>query len=223
MPEREAALIVCEVLSDEIAGRVPADVDVHVIAMGLHDYPKKLHQELQETINTLEQEHCYQVIILGFGLCSEGVVGLQARRAKLVVPRADDCIALFLGSMESYREQFKRAPGTYYYTKKNIDKDCGPLAMFLGRHEWTRNYDSETAQWIACEMIRHYTRIVLIDTGTDGLAPYEEHARQAAAVFKIQFEMLPGTLSLLDQLLHGPWDNQFVKVEAGKKISRGMF
>ncbi len=219
----KTALLICEALTDEIAGRTPPHVEVHAIEMGLHDYPKKLNQELQNAINKLEQDDRYEIILLGFGLCSEGVVGLQASRAKLVVPRTDDCIAILLGSMKAYREQFQKAPGTYYYTKKNIDKAWGPLAMFLGQHEWTKKYDSETAQWVAREMIKNYTRIAFINTSMLDLGAYEEHARRAAGVFGLQYELLSGTTSLLESLLHGPWDERFVVAEAGQRISRSMF
>ena len=219
----KTALVICEALAEEIVGRTPPDVEIHLVEMGLHDYPKKLNEELQNTINRLEQNNNYEVILLGFGLCSEGVVGLQASRAKLVVPRTDDCIAIFLGSTKAYREQFEKAPGTYYYTKKNIDKGWGPLAMFLGQHEWTRNYDAETAQWVAREMLKNYTRVVLIDTGMPDLGAYIEHARKAADVFGLQYELLPGTVSLLEQLCHGPWDEHFAVAEAGQRISRSMF
>lgn len=219
----KTALVVCEALTEEIAGRTPAHVETHVIELGQHDYPKKLHQELQDVINGLEQDHCYESILLGFGLCSESIVGLEASRAKLVAPRTDDCTAILLGSMDAYREQFQKAPGTYYYTKKNIDKGWGPLAMYLGQHEWTKKYDQETAQWVAREMIKNYTRIALIDTGIAGLAACEEYARQAAEVFGLQYELLKGTAALLEQLLHGPWDEQFVVAKAGQRISRSMF
>jgi hypothetical protein len=33
----------------------------------------------------------------------------------------DDCIAIFLGSCEAYREQTKKEPGTYYLTKGWIE------------------------------------------------------------------------------------------------------
>ena len=222
MPEK-TALVICNALANEIAGKTPPHVEVQVIEMGLHDYPKKLNQELQNAINRLEHDGPYENILLGFGLCSEGVPGLQTSRARLVVPRADDCIAIFLGSRKAYQEQFQKAPGTYYYTKKNIDENWGPLAMYLGQHEWTRKYDRETAQWVAREMIKNYTRFVFIDTGGPDPGPYAEYVRKAAEIFGLQYEVLPGTLSMLEQLLHGPWDEQFVTADAGQRISMGMF
>ena len=66
------------------------------------------------------------VIILGYGLCSRGVVGLRTDKSTLVVPRVDDCIAIFLGSTAAYREQGMQEPGTYYLTKGWIEVGDSP-------------------------------------------------------------------------------------------------
>ena len=41
----------------------------------------------------------------------------------LVIPRAHDCIALFMGSRQRYREYFDAHPGTYYRTSGWIERD----------------------------------------------------------------------------------------------------
>ena len=66
-------------------------------------------------------------IILGYGLCSRAVVGLRAEGCTLVVPRVDDCIAIFLGSGDAYRTQHCSEPGTYYLTKGWIEAGDAPL------------------------------------------------------------------------------------------------
>ena len=60
--------------------------------------------------------------ILGYGLCSNGVVGVQTQNQPLIVPRVHDCISLFLGSAESHRNQLAEYPGTYYLTAR-LDRE----------------------------------------------------------------------------------------------------
>ncbi len=45
----------------------------------------------------------------------------------MVIPRVDDCIAIFLGSCNAYKEQAKKEPGTYYLTKGWIEVGDTPF------------------------------------------------------------------------------------------------
>ena len=87
-------------------------VEIIYLEQGLHRTPKKLPEIIQERI---DQAASYAtVIVLGYGLCSNGLVGVTARRQKLIVPRCHDCISLFLGSPARYDAVFRDYPGTYY-------------------------------------------------------------------------------------------------------------
>jgi len=62
---------------------------------GYHRTPKKLAPILQAQIDALAEP---SIVVLGYGLCGNGIVGLNTRQHTLVVPRTDDCIAMLLGS-----------------------------------------------------------------------------------------------------------------------------
>lgn len=218
-----AALIVCESLAPELEDMVPPELSIEKIELGLHDYPKKLNQKIGDTIDKLENEKRLDVILLGFGLCSGGTIGLKSKRARIVVPKTDDCIAIFLGSRSKYQEQFKKEPGTYYYTKGFLKEGAGPLAMYMGEHKWTRNYSKEKAQWIAREMMKNYKRIALIYTGVYDITPYEEKAMRAAEIFGLKYERLTGSLEILKDLINGRWDERFIIVEPWQEITMNMF
>ena len=55
-------------------------------------------------------------------LCSNGLVGLTARNIPVVVPRAHDCITLFLGSKERYLDYFQSHTGVYFKTSGWIER-----------------------------------------------------------------------------------------------------
>ena len=52
----------------------------------------------------------YDAVLLGYGLCGNSTLGLEARRFPLVIPRAHDCTTLFLGSKEAFQEHFGPNP-----------------------------------------------------------------------------------------------------------------
>ena len=49
------------------------------------------------------------LILLGYGLCGNGLDGLSARHTRLVLPRAHDCIGLLMGGTAGAAEGERRA------------------------------------------------------------------------------------------------------------------
>ncbi|NPV29016.1 MAG: DUF1638 domain-containing protein [Firmicutes bacterium] len=223
MEQKNVVLVICETLAPEIEDKVPPHVEVNVIEFGLHLFPKELNKKLRDILGALDREGKWDLILLGYGLCSEGVVGLKSEKSKIVMPRTDDCIAIFLGSTEAYKKELTRDPGTYYLTKGWIEHGEDPLSISTRRHQWTKKYDEQTAQWVAREIMKNYTRIALIDTGTYELSPYIAYAKKVAETFDLKFEIIPGSLFLLEKLLHGPWDDNFLALEPGQEITKEMF
>ncbi|MEZ4642627.1 MAG: DUF1638 domain-containing protein [Chloroflexota bacterium] len=112
-------VIACATVIEEMLPLMPPDLDYEVLDFGLHLVPGSLKLRLQEAIDAACPE--YDIIILGYGLCSMAVVGLESRNCTIVVPRVDDCIACFLGSREAYDAEHQKEPGTYYLTKGWIE------------------------------------------------------------------------------------------------------
>jgi len=111
-------MISCEVLARQVyylAAFSPHVVDVELVAKGLHNEPDTLRAALQRSLDAAAPGK-YDAILLGYGLCSNSIAGLSCAHTQLVVPRAHDCITLYLGSAERYAEEFRANPGTYWYT-----------------------------------------------------------------------------------------------------------
>ena len=119
MSTQRRIVIACPTVIEEMQPLLPAGVKTRVLDFGLHVNPDKLRQTLQQAIDEAAKKA--GTIILGYGLCSNAVIGLYSANSTLVVPRVDDCIAIFLGSTAAYREQSQKEPGTYYLTKGWIE------------------------------------------------------------------------------------------------------
>jgi hypothetical protein len=185
-----------------------------VLDFGLHVNPKQLQTALQETIDASAQE--FDTIILGYGLCSQAVVGLRANNCTLIVPKVDDCIAIFLGSDQAYKQQYRSEPGTYYLTKGWIEVGDSPFSEY---ERTVEKYGEETARHLISRMLNNYTRLALINTGQFELERYREYCRDAAERFGLRFEEIPGSSTLIKKLLNGPWDEEFVIANPGETIT----
>jgi hypothetical protein len=206
-------VIACATVIEEMSMHLPPGVDTCVLDFGLHVAPEVLRGALQETIDSSAASA--ETILLGYGLCSQAVVGLRANGCTLVVPKVDDCIAIFLGSEQAYKAQHHTEPGTYYMTKGWIEAGDSPFGEYDSMVE---RYGEERARTLMGKILKNYTRLALINTGQYELERYREYCRRTAERFGLRYEEIPGSNTLIKKLLHGPWDHEFIIARPGETI-----
>ncbi|MCF7928435.1 MAG: DUF1638 domain-containing protein [Spirochaetales bacterium] len=213
-------IIACGVLRldlESMLENLPVDVETEYLDGGLHEVPNQLRDELQTRIDEASASGEYSRIAVGYGVCGRGTVGLKARNVPLTIPRVHDCIALFLGSDELYRREFKAKPGTYYIAGGWFEEQVGPQGGYKSKarsmDEALRRadfdyYKKKYGEQNAREIIRfynswqkNYSRAAFIDTGTGEAEKYESYARDLAREFDWEFQRLEGTHRLLKLLL----------------------
>ncbi len=206
-------IIACATVIEEMQPLLPLSIAYEVLDFGLHLIPDNLKKTLQQTID----DNCvkYETLILGYGLCSMAIVGLHTRNCTLVIPRVDDCIAIFLGSKKAYSEQAKKEPGTYYLTKGWIEVSDTP---FEEHKRMVEQFGKERADRIMAVILKHYTRLAYIDTGQKDQEHYRDYARITARKFNLRFEEIIGSDTLIRKLLFGPWDEEILVAPPGHTI-----
>ncbi|HLF27681.1 MAG TPA: DUF1638 domain-containing protein [Anaerolineae bacterium] len=217
IPATRTKVLACATVIEEMQPLLPPDMPRQVLDFGLHLRPNQLTQTLQAAIDqSLEAD----LILLGYGLCSRAVVGLRANHCTLVVPRVDDCIAIFLGSRNAHRQQACQEPGTYYLTKGWIEVGDSPFSEY---RRLVERYGEQRAERMTRLMLKHYTRLAFINTGQYEIERFRAYARQAAERFGLRFEEIAGAPSLVNKLLFGPWDDEIVVAGPGETITYEMF
>jgi hypothetical protein len=212
-PER-CKVIACETVIEEMLPIIPPGMKYEILDFGLHIKPDSLKVKLQEAVTASSKEA--DCIILGYGLCSQAVVGLKADNCTLVIPRVDDCIAIFLGSTEAYKLQHQKAPGTYYLTKGWIEVGDSPFDQYEAA---VSQYGQKRADSIYRQLLKNYTRLGFINTGTLNLEKYKTHSKNIAEKFNLSYEEIPGSDSIARRLLQGPWDESILVVPPGRSIT----
>ena len=211
-------VVACATVIEEMLPLLPPAMKYEVLDFGLHLHPEKLRDSLQASIDAASIDA--DTIILGYGLCSMAVVGLTANNCTLVVPRVDDCIAIFLGSHAAYREQSSKEPGTYYLTKGWIQVNDTPFEEYKRLVE---RYGPERADRMIKLMLKNYTRLAYIDTGQYEQERFREYARRAAEQFDLRYEEIIGSDALVKKMIYGPWDDDFVVAHPGQTITYADF
>lgn len=233
-------LIGCEVLQREFffcAAKAKTVIDIEFCSQGYHDLEcSDMCSRLQEKIDKAEGKG-YDAILLGFALCSNGILGLTAGKTPIVIPRAHDCITLLLGSKERYSQLFFSNPGTYYLSSGWIERDAknledlrsasvsSKLGIDKSLEELIKEYGEENAQYIietlSASMKTNYTTLAFIDTGLGNVASYRSITIAEAKKRSLEYKEIQGDLTLIQKLLDGAWnDNDFLILENGKKIER---
>jgi hypothetical protein len=204
-------------------------VDTVLLHRGLHNQPFNLRQELQELIDQTTMHEC-DAIVLVYGLCGQATAGLVARHVPVVIPRAHDCITLFLGSRQRYNHEFVNNPGTYWYTQDYIERDGGSdNALTLGSAtetqlqatygEYFRKYGKDNADYLMQVLggwQKHYQRAVYIDMGISDGSSAKKRAQSEADRRGWLFEIISGNMLMIQKLLNGDWpENEFLILKPG--------
>ena len=192
---------------------------------GLHAIPKNLRQTLQKAIDTIDQP---SLIVLGYGLCGNGLNNINAGRHFLLMPRTDDCIAIMLGSYQSYRREMDKEPGTYYLSKGWLEAGTNPLQESRKLEE---KYGTEQATWLMDTQYHNYRRLMMVARNTEELEAYRPQARQVAAYcarWGMKYEEMLGSDDYLLRLVGALNDieklgNDFLLIPPGHVLKQSHF
>lgn len=232
-------VIACEVLAREIyhcAARARNTLDIELFTQGLHDNSDIMRERLQERLDSIDQSH-YDALLLGYGLCNNGIVGLRARNLEIVIPRGHDCITFLLGSRQRYAEEFEQNPGTYYFSSGWIEyperKGERPDLMagsglgksyreFQQYEKLVEKYGEDNARYLSQFMSQwqeHYTRGALINFDFAAAMEFDKRAAEICTERGWQFTRLKGSLGLIHDWLDGQWDDErFLRLKPGCRV-----
>ncbi|MFO8233973.1 MAG: DUF1638 domain-containing protein [Bacteroidales bacterium] len=204
---------------EKIKGEDP-DLRVKYLPQNLHRYPDKLKTMLQKVINRFADNS--DIMVLGYGLCSNGIVGVTAPRQGLYIPRTHDCIAFYLGSREAYKNIFSKNPGTYHLTKSWIDNNTDPLGLV--ENEYEARVGRELAEETMQTEINNYSFISYINADVEDNEKYRKRAKENAAFFNKQFIEYNGSDEYFKKILYGPYNTQdFIFVKPHEKVHQKEF
>lgn len=236
-------VIACEIALREICHVASLSrnlIDPEFLTQGLHDTPSTGLQVIQRKILNVPQGK-YDAILVGYGLCGNLIRGLTSIHTPLVIPRAHDCITLFLGSKERYADLNDSSPGTYFYTsgwleclqRRNLKGEPDNVMVIPTRagasqdieslHEqWVAKFGEERAKYLLEEMkgwAQHYTHGALIDFPFTKALRLEERVQEICARRGWEYLELQGDLGLLQRWVDGIWNpEEFLILNPGDQL-----
>jgi N-methylhydantoinase A/oxoprolinase/acetone carboxylase beta subunit len=215
--KKKICAIACAVLAIDMrysAEELGLDIDYKFLEAGLHNNPKLLKEKLQAAIDEVSTTGLYDLIIIGYGICGKGTIGVQAHGIPLVIPKVHDCVALFLGGDQAYKNEFKKYPGTYYLSAGWCEEKTEPISQ---RKQWAyfgdeklnfndlvKTHGKNTAQTtfnFLNSWQKNYQRAAFIETGAKAAPKYEKIAKEMAKEYKWKYDKIKGSQDLVKKLI----------------------
>lgn len=213
-PGRRAMILACNTLRNEVNRAIKetdSSIPVLWIESGLHLHPDRLKDRIQEEIDRISN---IDVLLLFFGYCGNAVLGLTASNFELIFPRVDDCITLLLGSAEA-RKRVENL-GSYFLTEGWLEHETNLWSEYAYALE---KYGEKRGKEIYKLVLKHYTDLIVIDTGCYNIKRFQKRAAEIASQLGLSLENVQGTTRYMEKLLTGPYDGEFVRIPPGKRVS----
>jgi len=212
-------LLACEMLRKELnylIDQEPFDGTVVWMEKGLHEYPDRLKEALRREIGNWDGKVDY--IVLVYGMCGNGVLGLKADRSRLVIPCFDDCIRCLLS-----REANAPIPvdqKALYYTDEWMDTS---VSMLIKHNAYVEIYGEKKAFKIYKAMLKNYERATFLDTGLYDIDYAESRIRETCDKIGLEITRTPASLRVYDDLLRGRWEKEFIVTVPGETVTEAHF
>jgi hypothetical protein len=224
MGDRPLVVLACRVLEDLLGPRLESGVETTYLDFGLHDRPAAMRPTLQEHLDAIPVP---STVVVGYGLCGNGVVGVESGPHILVFPRTHDCIGMMLGSRQRYAEEFAAEPGTYYLTRGWLKSGDDPLTDYRNCVE---EYGETRAERLMDMMYGSYRRLRLVAFSEDELADVRPLAAPVAEFCRdrwgFEYDEYVGDPGLVERLARADvsgTDPDILVVPPGTTITQLMF
>lgn len=201
---------------------------------------KNCEKEVQKALDVTSdnQGRPYDASLLGYGLCSNGIVGLTSK-IPIVAPRGHDCITLLLGSKDRYREYFDSHRGTYWFSPGWIETDNQPAAWrglaFGGPgkerfertlKEYVEKFGEDNAKYLVeteQSWTKEYKWATYIDWELANAEQEKQFTKKAAEYLGWKYDEVKGDSGLMQRLVDGRWnEEEFLIVQPGQKITEDL-
>lgn len=182
-----------------------------------HEEPKRMREQLIQALESLP--HDIDTVLVAMGFCGGSWKTIPVEK-RVVIPRVDDCITLLLHTDDAWYPDLKKAGHLYLR-----DSDTEEYSLEAMQKKLCTQYGGMNGSMIFNSMFANYTNVDIIDTGVYDcyLEEYVIQAQQNADLIRSVLGYVEGSNLLLEKLVSGQWDQQFIVAEPGQLLSNQDF
>lgn len=182
-----------------------------------HVEPSLMRTHILKTLSELPDET--DTVLVAMGFCGGSWQDVACSRT-LVIPRVTDCVALTLTTPQQYAPDLKQPGHMYLFGEGRNGFSISDIYNdLLAKH------DRAEADAIFDGYFEHYHHLDIVDNGLyDCYDPdYVEQAQLDADRIHAELDFVPGSNILLEKLVSGNCDRQFLVVPPGIAVTQALF
>ena len=182
------------------------DYPVIYVDNKLHAEPERMKERLTEVLAEMDEE--IDTVLVAMGYCG-GSWEKVPHRQKLVIPCVDDCVTLFLHTDDRRCLNKKASDHMYIFDKTTGDDNFSipNICRKLFEEQGEYNGDIVFKSWFG-----PYHYLDIIDTGCYDCysESFVEYAQESADLIFAELNYVEGSNRVLEKLVGGDWDEQFL-------------
>lgn len=180
-----------------------------------HMEPKDMREQILSAIEELSK--VYSTILISMGFCG-GSWDQVVAPCRIVIPRVDDCVSLLLQQGDEYCANLKEMGHLYLYEKDPKESFFSRIGEGMG----TEDLDLDE---LIDMYFGNYRYLDILDTGYNDCysEEYAAAAQEEADRIHMDLDYVEGSIHLLEKLVSGNWNEQFLVAEKGHLIRHGDF
>lgn len=214
------AILTCSALEDYVnAAQKTMKTDYPVIKVdrNYHDRPKILRSMIEEALGKVPEEA--DTLLIAMGACGNCWEGLSWK-GTMVIPRMDDCVTILLHENDKWHPNLKK-PGHFYQFDRDDDHFL-PTTMYKRTEE---KYGEKRAKRICNMMFESYTHVDVVDTDVFDCheEKYVARMQKEADFVGVPLGFVKGSNLVIEKLVSGKWDDQFIIVKPKTPIEGRQF
>lgn len=219
-PPSHTVILACSAMSLHVAAAqktMKTDFPVIEVDSSFHENPSKTRQKIIETLEQMEKS--IDTVLVAMGFCGGSWEDIATDK-RIVIPRVDDCITLLLHTDDTWYPNLKQCG--HLYLRDDIEGKFSPKSI---KKNLCSQYGDSEGSFVFRTWFGSYTNADIIDTGAYDChsEAYMLEAMENADLMEATLDYVPGSNLILEKLVSGRWDQQFLVIEPGNTVSNMDF
>lgn len=200
---------------DAAQKKTGTDHPVYLISRKYHSSPGQMRLHLMEALHTIPESS--DTVLVAMGFCGGSWKDIDTEK-RIVIPKVDDCITLMLHTDDSPHFNLKQA--THLYMRDPYGDDFGSMHEKLRMKYGEEKGDATFARWF-----EPFTDLDIIDAGIYDChsSTFIDKARRDAQAIGCRLNHIKGSNIIMEKLVSGKWDSQFIVNEPHRPLSEENF
>ena len=184
-----------------------------------HTEPENMKAHIAGILKGLPEE--VDTVLVAMAFCG-GVWDHVTAPRRLVIPRFDDCVSILLHTGDDYCPNRKELGHLYLFENDPDTFSALTIPRGEGLGDEFKGLDPDFLHHM---LFDNYKNMDIIDTGLNDCYSEDYVIKAQAYADEIEADLgyAEGGIGLLEKLVFGRWDDQFIVAEKGQLIRHGDF